>query len=56
MTMTPSRRSKKREIFQIWKLRKKNWKKLQLQFFRTNDQANKENMLGEKKIWGLVAL
>ena len=22
----------------------------------TNDQANKQNMLGEKKIWGLVAL
>ena len=29
---------------------------LRLQFYRTNGQANKENMLGEKNIWGLVAL
>ena len=31
---------------------KKKRKKLQQQFFRTNDQANKENMLSEKKLGG----
>ena len=41
---------------QRMKIHEKKLKKLRLQFFRTNDQANKENMLGEKKIWGLVAL
>ena len=29
------------------------FEKLRLQFFRTNDQANKENMLGEKKDLGV---
>ena len=31
-------------------------KKATATIFRTNDQANKENISGEKKIWGLVAL
>ena len=30
--------------------------KAMAKIFRTNDQANTENMLGEKMIWGLFAL